>query len=1060
MWRLGTLPPGGSAREVVLFAFDGSYERVTERLEVAREKFAVIPEPPSGPAAVSDEPVVWIKNDQTDLALAPAGNFFWEGIRQGLTCDKGGQLSRFGYYVHYRDGEPRQAGTPIRRRGLDNLRVVEPVRAVSATEAVGVVETVGQKLRIRIRGMMGDGPVAAIEVVVTNTSDQPLEDVRLSAYSNLESDHSHQDDYSVLDRRTGSLLVVDPFSKQCVVMAGLHDPITGHSGTWASETELVTAAGVAFEKWPHFADVPDALKKRMASLAVSRVPHAPARPSEPSEPVTRDLTPDEADGVLVRDWLFQADGNPTSERIVQEIQWTRELAVRLQKHAQRPDLSASMAELDALEQRVSDAPTSAEELYLAVRRLKRCITFKNPMVDFSAVLFVDNPYPQGAEWPHQARHRNGMMAVPGGRLLVLEGLRPSGHVRKLAPEEPGSFWRPDLSFDGERVLFCYQAHDESSFHLYEINIDGTGLRQLTSGPYDDIDPIYLPDGHIMFTTTRCNTYVRCMPYTYSYVVARCDADGKNVYLVSRNNEPDWCPALLNDGRICYSRWEYHDKALWRIQSLWAMNPDGTNVASFWGNQSVWPDHLAEPRPIPGSHRVMFTGLAHHDWFAGSIGIIDPSDGFNFPHGLTKVTRDVPWPECGTPPVDPGEKESYHQSGRYGAYKTPYPLSEEDFLVSARAGNPGHPRTSGREKFRLYLMDVYGNRELIYEGHYNIWHAIPAKSRPAPHRHPDRVAWPGSGNDRNHPKPGILFSTDVYQNVPDLPRGSVKYLRVVQMDARTYSTWARDGRFSGPVVSAIQDDGVKRILGTAEVHEDGSAAFEVPAGKSLHFQLLDEHYRSLHTMRSFTGVMPGERRGCVGCHEMHSKTPAGADALALARRPVELTPPPWGTESISYEQHVQPVLDRYCGKCHQGDGEARKEYDLTLRPGRGVFKEPYLTLVGYSHYDRDVTDRNNEGIAGALKAENFAQSDPDSYVTFRPMQHLSYTSKLVDMCMSGKHYDVKVDPVSLRQVIGWVDANCPYRGNQEVRAIPDPNFAGIDSLPIRPRTETAPIIPRP
>ncbi|MFH1920731.1 MAG: hypothetical protein ABIP48_12685, partial [Planctomycetota bacterium] len=443
-----------------------------------------------------------------------------------------------------------------------------------------------------------------------------------------------------------------------------------------------------------------------------------------------------------------------------------------------------------------------------------------------------------------------------------------------------------------------------------------------------------------------------------------------------------------------------------------------------------------------------------------IGILNPAEGYNFPHGLTKVTSDVPWPECGPPPLDPHETDEYHASGKYGAYKTPYPLSEEDFLVSARGGNPGEPRTSGNEKFRLYLMDVYGNRELIYQGHYNVWHAMPVARRPVPHPQPDRVAWPGTGKDRKPAQPGILFSTDVYEGVPDLPRGTAKYLRVIQMDARTYSTWTRDGRFSGPVVSAIQDDGVKRILGTVPIQPDGSVACKVPAGQALHFQLLDENYRALQTMRSFAGVMPGERRGCVGCHESHSATPPGGSGLALREPPPNLTPPPWGTASISYERLVQPVLDQYCGKCHQGDGEARKDYDLTLRPGRGVFKEPYLTLVGYAHFDRSVTDPENPGIAGALKAENYAQSDPASYKTFRPMQHLSYNSRLIDLASSGEHYEVKVDPVGLRKLIGWVDANCPYRGDEEIRAIPDPEFAGIDALPIRPRTKTAPNVPRP
>ncbi|MHC4756701.1 MAG: HzsA-related protein [Planctomycetota bacterium] len=786
------------------------------------------------------------------------------------------------------------------------------------------------------------------------------------------------------------------------------------------------------------------------------IPNSPAPYVEPNEPVTKTLTETEAAQLLESDWLFQAENKPTIKRVRDEIRWSRELALRLEQSSKGLNLGSERRQLNKLEAqgqllKGDYDETVVRELYLAVRRLKRRIMFRNPVVDFTQVVFIDNPYPKGREWQHQARHRDGMMAVPGGRLLILDGLHPGGTIRKLGMTKPGSFWRPDLSFDAKKVLFCFKPYDEKSFHLYEVGIDGTNLRQLTFGDYDDLDPIYLPDGHIMFSSTRANTYIRCMPYTYCYVLARCDSDGSNIYLISRNNETDWVPSLLNDGRVIYSRWEYHDKALWRIQSLWAVNPDGTNTVAFWGNQSVWPDHLAEPRAIPGSSRIMFTGLAHHNWFDGSIGMLDQRKGLNFPHGLTKVTCDVPWPECGEPPQDPHESRNYHSSGKFTAYKSPYPLSEEDFLVSARRDN----------KFRLYMMDVYGNRELIYAGVHNIWYAMPVKPRKRPPVQADRVAWPGTGKDRKDPQLGVLYSADVYQGVPDLPRGKAKYLRVIQMDARTYSTWKRDGRFSGPVVSVVQDDGVKRILGTVPVEADGSVSFKVRPGVALHFQLLDEHYRALQTMRSFSGVMPSEKRGCVGCHEMHSVSPPNKTSIALRREPVDLTPPPWGAgESVGYERFVQPVLDEYCGKCHQGQGKGRKKLDLTLRPGFGVFKEPYITLVGYAQFSRGGATKDQCGIAGALMAENYQKSDPASYVTLRPMKHLSYTSKLIEIAMSGKHNDVKVDPLSLRRLIAWVDTNCPFRGEEEIRALPDPNFPGIEKLPIRPRVKTAPLIARP
>ncbi|MHC4282915.1 MAG: HzsA-related protein [Planctomycetota bacterium] len=1027
-WHLYSLEPGDSAQETVIFAYTRSRKKLLPLLESARRDFVAKSEPLPNASDTNANKVVWIKNGVTDLALEANGSFFWEGKRQALTCERGGQLSRFGYYIHYNDGADKRAGTSItQQRALENLRILEPVRKLSQTQARGLLETKDKKLQLRIRPIMGKGPTAGIEFILTNKSQTVLRDLQLSVYCNLESAHDHSNDYSILDSEIGGLLVVDSPTGFCVAMSGVRRPVSGYCGLWVSEKQF---------------------RDRV------RIPIA-APYTKPTEPVTRTLSEAQATAALETDWLFQAEDKDLHTRIAEEIRWAHQLASRLKQNHKTPSLESELSQFRILQQEL-EKPTGnivdrveLKKIYFEVRKIKRRIMFKNPVINFNKVLFIDNPFPQGAEWPHQARHRNGMMAVPGGRLLVLDGLHPGGQIQKLAPQKPGSFWRPDISFDGKKVLFCYKGHDEKSFHLYEINIDATDYKQLTFGDYDDLDPIYLPDGHIIFSSTRANTYIRCMPYTYCYVLARCDSDGKNIYLISRNNETDWLPTLLNDGRIIYSRWEYHDKALWRIQSLWAVNQDGTGTAAFWGNQSVWPDHLAEARPIPGSSRVMFTGLAHHDWFAGSIGILDQRKGFNFPQGLTKVTADTPWPECGKPPSDPHETDNYHASGRYTAYKSPYPLSEEDFLVSARRGG----------KFRLYLMDVYGNRELIYEGAHNVWYALPVRPRKRPTTQADRVAWPGTGENRRPVQPGVLFSSDIYEGVPDLPRGIAKYLRVIQMDTRTYSSWTRDARFSGPAVSLIQDDGVKRILGTVPIESDGSVHFKVPAGQTLHFQVLDEHYRALQTMRSFSGVMPGEHRGCVGCHEMHSTAPLNnRTGIALKRDPVDLTPPPWGTRSISYERLVQPVLDQHCGKCHQGNGEGRDKLDLTLRPGFKFFKEPYVTLVGGAQFSG--VPPHKVGIAGAIMAENFAQSDPKSYVTFRPMQHLSFTSKLIEIAMSGEHHDVKVDPVGLRKLIGWVDTNCPYRGQEEIRAIADPQFAGIDMLPIRPRTKTAPIIARP
>ncbi len=779
----------------------------------------------------------------------------------------------------------------------------------------------------------------------------------------------------------------------------------------------------------------------------------------PSTPVTRDLNTDEARAALERDWLHQADQNPTPERIKSEIQWTRALIARLEsQYPDKTDFAAALSELSEIETQAEAASAPDTKLYFKVRSVKRNVMLRNPVVDFTKVLFVDMPFPAGSEWPHETRHRLGYMAVPGARLLILDGLGPEGNLTQLMPQAPlhGSFWRPDVSFDAKKVVFCFKPHNEKSFHLYEINVDGSGFTQLTDGPYDDLDPVYLPDDqHILFCTTRGHNYVRCMPPTNSFELARCDRDGKNVYLVSYSNEPDYLPSVMDDGRVVYTRWEYTDKPLWRAQKLWTMNPDGTQVSTLWGNQSVWPDVMKDARSIPGSRRVMFTGSAHHNWFGGSVGMIDPVQGFNFPKGLTKITADVEWPECGNGPVDPIESPDYHASGQYPAYYSPCPLSEKDFLVSAQRNG----------KFLLYLMDVDGNRELVYEGENNILHAMPLKPRTKPPAIVDRVAWP-TKEERENPKKGVLYSSNVYHGAPEELQGKAKYLRVMSIDSKTYTYWYKRPYIStGPVVSAVQSDGVKRIHGTVPIEKDGSVSFEAPSGTALHFQLLDENYRALQTMRSFVGVMPGERRGCLGCHESHSRAPAmDAKATALAKEPSTITPPPWKDNTVSYPRYVQPVLDQYCGKCHQGGGKAREVLDLTERPTSPILTEPYMTLIGrpswgapYKKPDKPVP---GFGIANMIMVEAYGTLDPQAYVTPKPMTFLSYKSKLIDIASSGEHHGVKVDPINLQRLIVWVDAMCPYLGEEEIKQIPDPEFQGVDWLAVRPLVQNAPTITRP
>lgn len=806
-------------------------------------------------------------------------------------------------------------------------------------------------------------------------------------------------------------------------------------------------------------------------------PKLPLRPREresvapyraPVTPEPRRLGAESARLAIEADWLYQATDGADP---VDELARTEKLAKRLGMKAEfSPELRAFAAAAKCPEEKMS--------AYLAVRRVKRALMFANPAVaTIRKLLILDAPYPQGSEWRHETRHRLGYMGVPGGQLLALDGLRPDGAVTRLAPHAPftGSFWRPDVSYDGKKILFCFRPHNEKTFHLYEMDADGSNCRQLTSGIFDDLDPIYLPDGkHYVFTSTRGYTYVRCMPPTNAFSLMRGTFGSDDLYFISSNNEPDYLPSVAGDGRILYTRWEYTDKPLWRAQSLWTVNPDGTQANTFWGNQSVWPDVLKDARQIPGSRRVMFTGSAHHNWFNGCIGIVDPAAGDNFPKGLTKVTREQCWPESGNGPVDPGESAAYKPYGKWEAYISPWPLNEHDFLVAARKD----------QKFVLYLMDTDGNRELVYEGENNILHFMPLQARPKPPVVADRVTLPTRA-ERLAPVDGSIYSADVHEGVPEKMKGKIKYLRVWYLEQKTYTYWSRRPALStGPVVSGVQTDGVKRYLGEVPVQDDGSVWFSAPSGLALHFQALDENHRALQTMRSFVSVQPGESRGCVGCHE---RTSASQSAPAAPRgkafsRPERIRPAPWDKPgnrlgvAIGYKRDIVPILARRCGACHLGEGKGRRTFDLTEKGWL-----PYMQLVGWPGWaskDRfpgmwasvvkegwptiDPAKPPAEfDLAGTLKVENFGTTDPKAYRTFEPMTRLSYNSRLVKM-LSGEmpHQGVKATDEEIFKTVLWVDAICPFLTDADIRAEEDPVFQGVDWLSQKPRLKTAPTPVRP
>ncbi len=444
-------------------------------------------------------------------------------------------------------------------------------------------------------------------------------------------------------------------------------------------------------------------------------------------------------------------------------------------------------------------------------------------------------------------------------------------VRVLLDTQGGTIRDPDVHYDAEKVLFSYRKAGEDNFHLYEINLDGTNLRALTDGPYDDYEPTYLPDGGIVFVSTRCQCWVNCW-MTQVGVLYRCDADGGNIRRISHNAEHDNTPAVMPDGKILYTRWEYVDRSQVEFHHLWTINPDGSGEMTYFGNMHPGIV-MIDAKPIPNSRKVLVNfspghGVTDHK---GHVAIVSPAEGPD-DRGTARQLTDV-WPP----------------------YKDPYPLSEDCFIVA-------------REN-SILVMNGKGKTELLYE------EPLPAmlhEPRPVMPRQRERQIAPRT---RAEQPTGQLVLADVYQGrqMEGVQRGDIKKLLVLELLPKQVN-------FSGgpDLVSWLGTFSLERVLGTVPVEPDGSASFEVPACRPVFFVALDEQDMSVQRMHSFVSVMPGETTSCVGCHESRTQSPATPAAnmlLALQRPPSKIEPFAGLPDVIDFPRDIQPILDRHCVECH-------------------------------------------------------------------------------------------------------------------------------------------------
>jgi len=742
--------------------------------------------------------------------------------------------------------------------------------------------------------------------------------------------------------------------------------------------------------------------------------------------------------MLEWDWRMQ-DGIGTPRETVGYFTAIKRLLIKVD--LLRKDLKATGVSLTGLEvtcgwqglhERLFDLnvtkrpvrETEWESLWRDAHLYRRALVFKNPLADVGPLLFIKRV---PASFSHQLTQYYGRSARPGGGIFVLDRPGESMQARELVGSElpPGSYMLPEISYAGDRILFAYCEVDsvpvrehkydycDRWYHLYEVKPDGTGLRQITEGPYDDFAPRELPNGKLLFLSTRRGGYHRCGAGPCDvYTLALMENDGSNPRTISYHETQEWDPAVLADGRVIYSRWDYVDRNAVHYQQLWTVRPDGSAPVAYYGNNTFNPVGVWEAQQVPNSPFVMATAAAHHAMTAGSIILLDTTRGVDGLDPITRLTPDAPFPESETymlprnwhAPGSPKEYDTPEEQKRWPGhcYRSPYPLSEKYFLA-AYSFDPllGEPIGNKANMFGLYFVDAFGNKELLYRD-LNI-----ASQWPVPIRARKRPPIVPSIQDTLLTNEGTFLLQNVYASDPALPKDTpIKALRIVQVLPKTTPN------ANNPSVGLANASPGKQVLGTVPVEEDGSAYFKAPAGIPLTFQALDEKGQAVQVMRSLTYLQPGENASCVGCHE-HRLTapPQRPKAQAFMRPPSEIKPAPDGAKPLSYPLLVQPVLDKHCMPCHNGEapeGSDKKNPIVLTGETEGHYTKSYNVLA------KRVPFSSWGGLA-----ENF---EPGT----QPDQFGARASSLMAMLNKG-HNKVQLNDEDMDRLTTWMDANALFYG---------------------------------
>jgi formylglycine-generating enzyme required for sulfatase activity len=616
----------------------------------------------------------------------------------------------------------------------------------------------------------------------------------------------------------------------------------------------------------------------------------------------------------------------------------------------------------------------------------------NPLLDFEEILLVK----RREDLLGLPQNWQGNCAIPsGGYENIIASMKlANGELSTLyAPENSAFVGDVDLHFGADRMLFSMPG-SHGRWQIWEMRADGSGLRQVTPGEHRDVDnydACYLPDGRIVFASTRAFQGVPCVGGGNTVAnLCLLDPATNNIRQLCFDQDHNWCPTVMNDGRVMYTRWEYSDTPHYFSRIVFRMNPDGTGQSELYGSNSFWPNSVFYARPIPDDPTKFVAIVSGHHGVPrmGELVIFDPAKGRFESDG---VVQRIPGYGKKVEPIIVDQLVD----ASWPKFLHPYPLSEKYFLVSCKP-SPSAP-------WGIYLADIFDNITLLKEvPGYSLFEPIPLRTKALPPLVPDKA--------RPEEDEATVYVANIYRGpgLRGVPRGKVKALRVYEF----HYAYPQMGGHINVAVEGGWD--VHRILGTVPVHEDGSALFKVPANIPIAVQPLDKDRRALQLMRSWFSAMPGEALSCVGCHERQNETAPPMGTLASQQAPAEITPWLGPARGLSFKRDVQPVLNKYCVGCHNDPEASQPDFSPSEENGWQNFTPSYLALHPYVRRPGPESD----------------------YHVLEPLEYYADTSELVQMLEKG-HHGVELDDEAWDRINTWIDLNVPDHGTwAEHRPIPN------------------------